>query len=252
VLFAPNGILIAGLGEKAANLLSDSLFMFKDGKWQDLTALPAGERFRCGYFSVGRRLYIGWGKNQNGQILPDWWVYDIPAGIWDTLSAPADEAREWCSSTGNFRGGGAIGFGMNASEIFLNDVYYFNPLSNTWRNIHDYEHPLRGAALVGTSNELHIFTGLDDQFQRRALHARLDLEISERKKIRVFPNPANTYIHIRHQAEDSSLWQLVDISGRIIREFECHNASCEISLFGIKPGIYFIGNSSVQEKIIVR
>ncbi|MCC5916911.1 MAG: T9SS type A sorting domain-containing protein [Cryomorphaceae bacterium] len=251
VLFAPNGELVVGLGEKAPDMLSDSLYIFRDGEWHPLTPVPNGGRFRCGYFSVGQRLYLGWGRDSSGVHFNDWQVYDLLSGEWDTLSPPPGAPREWCSSTSNFNGSGVVGFGMDSAGDFLKDVFYFNPILNSFQKIDEYSTLLRGAVLAGSDEELHLITGLSGDFDRLDIHEIYTRAGSENERLLIFPNPARNYVHIRYLPAISSNWKITDVNGKIVQEKQCKSGSCEFSLLGIQSGMYFISNGTLTTKLLI-
>lgn len=76
--------------------------------------------------------------------------------------------------------------------------------------------------------------------------------------VRMYPNPATDmlYIELENIADLNTRFQLLDISGRILKEISISGAEGNVSLQGIPAGMYLgvleFGNMRIQQKVMVR
>lgn len=102
-------------------------------------------------------------------------------------------------------------------------------------------------------NNLDVLNGLSYMIQADYSPSSVDENLLS-GNFSVYPNPASEFINIRNSS-DIDFIQILDIGGKILREFETdiHSDFQQIDLSALSPGVYFIKaknkNGSVTKKI---
>ena len=76
-------------------------------------------------------------------------------------------------------------------------------------------------------------------------------EIRESNNFSIQPNPAQDYILIKKALLKRERVELLDISGKVLREYQMNNKELKISVSDLKNGIYFIKKGSRTKKLII-
>jgi N-acetylneuraminic acid mutarotase len=234
--------IIAGLGRGEG--VSDSLYVFDGNEWRFFTVFPGGVRHGTGHFISGNRLCVGWGKDDDDNIMNDWWMMDMQRMIWRKMESPPAVSRWWCSSSAYPGGGGVCGLGMDENEAFLNDLYMYHPIEKTWTELEGDLPVLRGANLLSDDTHLHLFWGVDGSFVRRSDHYTRS-ENATSSKVKLYPNPSKDFINIERIHNDGTdTWEILDTKGRVYAQRECTGGiPCTFSVRGLASGFYIARNA---------
>jgi len=76
-------------------------------------------------------------------------------------------------------------------------------------------------------------------------------EIRESNNFSIQPNPAQDYILIKKALLKRERIQLLDISGKVLREYQMNNQELKISVSNLNNGLYFIKKGSRTKKLII-
>ncbi|HHH53775.1 MAG TPA: T9SS type A sorting domain-containing protein, partial [Bacteroidetes bacterium] len=100
--------------------------------------------------------------------------------------------------------------------------------------------------------------GTEENLATQILHLRLPdkVEITgtnsiESDEVRVYPNPANSYIFIESKAKGISQVGLYNLNGKLLQTKSINTGLQKLEVNQLKPGIYFIKISS-KEKVLVK
>ncbi|MBA3706407.1 MAG: T9SS type A sorting domain-containing protein [Bacteroidetes bacterium] len=98
--------------------------------WVQISDFPATERDDGTAFVIGNKAYCGSGQIPGWIPTGDFYSLDINTDTWDTIaSMPAGAERQYASSFSYSNLGFVFG-GFNGA--YLNDIWCYNPLLNTW------------------------------------------------------------------------------------------------------------------------
>ena len=76
-------------------------------------------------------------------------------------------------------------------------------------------------------------------------------EIRESNNFSIQPNPAQDYILIKKALLKRERVELLDISGKVLREYQMNNKELKISVSNLNNGLYFIKKGSRTKKLII-
>jgi DNA-binding CsgD family transcriptional regulator len=133
-------------------------------RWEAYPALPA-PRSRLAVAQLGNRIYALGGEGRNGQTLDRVEVYALNERQWRSGPAlPEPLANAAATVVGGqivLAGGSALAGDAGAEVVVSDDLYIFDPASESWRSGGVLPSPLAGAALVVYEDRLFLIGGWD-------------------------------------------------------------------------------------------
>lgn len=122
--------------------------------WVQLTDYPGTPRDDAASFTINDKVYVGTGLDEDFQLMNDWYAYQLGIDEWDTIAALPASPRQYCASfTVNDQGYLFGGLDVNGP---LNELWRYDPLSDTWDQRASLPAPGRYAA-AAMMNEVHAF-----------------------------------------------------------------------------------------------
>jgi N-acetylneuraminic acid mutarotase len=117
--------------KKLFTLLTFVLFVATaSSQWVSRTAFPGIARAKATAFTIGTKIYVLGGVNNFGNVLNDFWEYDIPTNSW--LQNPNFPGPERYGATAFVMNGkGYIATGGNDNG-YLDDLWEYNPATAMW------------------------------------------------------------------------------------------------------------------------
>ena len=99
--------------------------------WEQLTDFPSSSRDDGVVFVIGDTAYCGTGLNAGWAPQRDFYAFDMNAETWSTVeSLPTDKHRQYaCAFASSNRG---YVFGGQDKNGYLNDLWEYDPILNTW------------------------------------------------------------------------------------------------------------------------
>lgn len=128
------------LSGNLANGFDESNRMYRYGipgnQWTETVAFPGEARQYAAIFAIGKRIYFGLGISASGQLLKDFWTFDLSSENWQQLKDFEGEARSslFYETDGSF---GYIGTGMGVSSL-LSDCWKYIPETDDWQPISNF------------------------------------------------------------------------------------------------------------------
>lgn len=137
--FVIGGKAIIGTGTDGASYLI-GVFSFDplSNSWVQLSNFPGGARYGASAFTIGQKGYVMGGYN-GATVFSDVWEYTPASDSWvQKASIPVARYSGIGFSIGNY---GYCGTGYNAG--YLNDLWRFDPITNSWAAMPDLPGPVR-------------------------------------------------------------------------------------------------------------
>jgi N-acetylneuraminic acid mutarotase len=99
-------------------------------QWSQKTSLPGIARAKAAAFTIGAKIYMVGGVNNFGNVLGDFWEYDIPSDTWtQKTDFPGGPRYGAASFVLNNKGYVATG---GADGPFFDDLWEYNPATDSW------------------------------------------------------------------------------------------------------------------------
>ncbi|MDF2436212.1 MAG: type sorting protein [Bacteroidota bacterium] len=160
-----------GLGQDTLNLMLNDLWEFDPGTntWTQKANFPGQGRRDAVSFSIGTKGYVGTGMNNAdafmGNPLSDFWQYDPATNSWlQKAPYPGNFGGGIYYATGfAVNGKGYICCGKEGASNYSNELWEYNPTSNTWLQKSSFPGGVRygGTAFV-IGNYAYYGTGTDE------------------------------------------------------------------------------------------
>ncbi len=100
--------------------------------WQQLEDFPGTPRDDGSCFVIDSFVYAGLGRDSGFSCMRDFYRYNGVTMIWsDCEDLPLDEERQYAVGTSN-NGIGYVFGGVKCDGTYCNDLWEYNPLSNSW------------------------------------------------------------------------------------------------------------------------
>ncbi len=116
-------------------LISFILFVSIIGRaqtWIQITDFPATARDDGSKFTIGNTVYCGTGLQVGWTCTNDFYAFDLTNETWSTIaSLPIGETRQYAVGF-SVLGKGYIFGGVNDGGNYLNNLWQYNPTTNTW------------------------------------------------------------------------------------------------------------------------
>jgi hypothetical protein len=151
-------------------------------------------------------------------------------------------------------GAGSSGTG----SIYSSDIWQFNSSSGTWDSVASFGGGVRYYAVAfGVNGKGYMGTGingsplpLNDWWEFQAPVSVS--EINEKENLTVFPNPSSEKITLTFEPGNTPIEiEIMDLSGRLKKEFSMLNSSTTISVTDLESGIYIL-KAMTEKKILHR
>ena len=103
--------------------------------WEQSTSFPGTPRDDAAYFQIANRHYIGTGRDENFACTKDFYFFDESTLLWGSISSldPSNE-RQYATAC-SINGRGYLFGGVDCSNIFLNDFWSYDPISDNWNQL---------------------------------------------------------------------------------------------------------------------
>ena len=100
--------------------------------WVQLSDFPGTERDDGVCFTIGAKAYCGCGFDSGFNATGDFYAFDFSGEQWNAIGSLPDSANRQYAAAFVYNGDGYIFGGVDASGAFLNDLWKYNPISNSW------------------------------------------------------------------------------------------------------------------------
>jgi hypothetical protein len=77
-------------------------------------------------------------------------------------------------------------------------------------------------------------------------------EIIATPDLRLYPNPAQSRLHLSAPNLNGQSWKMMDLTGRIVMEGTCRGSDVELDLSTLRKGLYFIRVGAYPVKRMIR
>lgn len=151
VAFSINGKGYVGTGVLTSGELVNDFWSFNpqgEGSWTKLSgtdAFPGPPRWGAVAFAVNNKAYVGFGADESGRALNDFWVFEPGVG-WQALNdAPFSPIN---AVTFALEGRAYVGLGITEENIRLKAFYQYEPGTDGWEKVEDFPGDARDAAVA--------------------------------------------------------------------------------------------------------
>ncbi|GAB4372705.1 MAG: hypothetical protein Kow0042_16170 [Calditrichia bacterium] len=144
--------------------LSSGLFLTPgfSASWQTATSFHT-PRVGASAVEFNQKIYLMGGKTTGNNILNTVEVYDPQTGLWDETTVPDFNYARYNAAAVVFQGkifliGGSDGY--NA----LDEVEVFDPVQNSWSEVHKLRKKRTGLSAVVFNNRIYVMGGIEYQY----------------------------------------------------------------------------------------
>ncbi|WP_422349772.1 Kelch repeat-containing protein [Flagellimonas sp.] len=157
-----------GLGSSGNNLSDFWKYQSQTDTWTQLPNFPGNPRFGTFHFVLNGHIYVGGGTDNSSEAGPnDFYRYDPATNTWTQLSdfpANPDKERQFSSSFAIDGKGYVYGGVDHGVEPFYDDLWVYDPETDTWSEKAGFEIAGRaGAVGFSINGKGYIATGFRDQ-----------------------------------------------------------------------------------------
>lgn len=142
--------------------------------WAQKVSLGGSKRRDASVFVIADKAYVVAGVN-NGSVVDDFWRYNPETGTWDELRKIIDYSDEsYDDEYSTIARSNAVAFAsdekgylaLGTSSALLNNVWEYNPVTDTWEEKTNFEYTVRdGAVGFAVKNRFFITTGRSGGYQ---------------------------------------------------------------------------------------
>jgi N-acetylneuraminic acid mutarotase len=154
VAYSINGRGYVTSGEDRNRELFFQTWEYRDDtdSWTRKADFPGRARLDAVGFSIDNKAYMATGRNTYyGEFYNDLWVYDPSLDDWTQLT-PMPGTPRWQATAFSIQGVGYVIGGASATylsdDAFLNDMWRYNPQTNSWTKLEDFPGEPRVSAVV--------------------------------------------------------------------------------------------------------
>ena len=154
------GYVFAGFGGSELNDLW--AYNTTNNTWTQKTSMPSSVRSTISGFVINGIAYTGLGEyNSSANYASDMGAYNAATNTWTTIAQFPGHLRsgQICFTIGNF---GYVGMGEYdslGSNVYLSDIYQYNPANNSWLRAGDFPGPGTSTATGQNVGDI-IYVGL--------------------------------------------------------------------------------------------
>jgi PKD repeat protein/N-acetylneuraminic acid mutarotase len=164
--FSVNGKGYVCLGVDNNHMWQSDVWEFDPGTgaWVQKANFPGGARYNSSSFVIGDKAYVACGSvNQGNNYLNDLWCYNPENDSWiRKANLPTDHLSGACGFSINDKGYIVAG-GASTYEP-VQDLYRYDPATNTWSQLPDFPGSGGGPVAFVLSDKAYIGTGTDLNF----------------------------------------------------------------------------------------
>jgi|GEM_PF-2040710 len=202
----------------------------------------------------------------NSQIL---YLLDATLFVLDTLAennfSPIAVTESDYVPTEDLGGPTEIKFGpfdnvLEAGKTYLITINSLSKIHDFYLSQETIDSTVFRALTDGTPGSAHLdkeplsnmrMIKMDLEFET-GYYCSASLDEQKLSNLKIYPNPATDFVTLEYDLTKNSLIQLIDINGRLIREFEATNTATNLltlNLENVKIGTYFIRITTENESI---
>ncbi|MFO7257897.1 MAG: IPT/TIG domain-containing protein [Bacteroidota bacterium] len=142
VSFAVNdrGYVTTGSGANSSKISETWEYRHDQDSWTRKADFPGPGRHDAAAFAIGNKGYVVAGRNTSDSFYDDLWIYNAPTDTWIQGPSLPGEARALATAFSVGGAGYVIG-GLRQNFLpngLLNDVWRYDPQSNTWTSLGDF------------------------------------------------------------------------------------------------------------------
>lgn len=240
--------IFVGLGNNSSNLDDWWEYDILTDTWTQKDDLPGPERHHPFYFGIDGIAYVGFGHgnnvNGNVNIFNDFYQFDPATDEWTQLNDFPGEARV-AGTQFDYNGKGYVlsGDGDNHSFMPTGEFWEYEPETDEWTQL--ASHPGSSRWAPGNfiiDNYVYFMCGLSNiQLENDMMRFELEpiftsVRNMANESIRVFPNPAKSFINIDADITEFSEIRLVNSQGQHVQVVN----NKQVDLESLPGGMYFL------------
>ncbi len=221
--------------------------------WSQIADFPLANVGTTLVYSIGSYGYAGCGGTGGGSDISSMYQYDTTSNTWTAIaSVPSSNGLAIPAYFVLDDTAYSIS-GTNSQANFLDEVFSYNPNTNTWNTLSNFPGMARNNG-VGFSigSKGYVATGLDsigtslaDLWQYAPENITGINDLSNSNSILIYPNPAKDEIYIQLNGnEKAEMLELYTITGQRVVSIQLPVVSndrvMEIKTSGLEDGVYFL------------
>src|SRR5690606_30110728 len=129
-----------GSGANSSKISETWEYRHDQDSWTRKADFPGPGRHDAAAFAIGNKGYVVAGRNTSDSFYDDLWIYNAPTDTWIQGPSLPGEARALATAFSVGGAGYVIG-GLRQNFLpngLLNDVWRYDPQSNTWTSLGDF------------------------------------------------------------------------------------------------------------------
>lgn len=239
--------IYVGLGDDATGNRKDWwMYSIPNNTWTQITDLPGPGRHHPFMFNAGGEVFAGMGHA--GQVIfKDWYKLDTASGSWSAMMDFPGEARV-AGTQFSLNGFGFVlsGDGDNHSFMATGEMWRYDPNNDLWLQFPPHPGQSRWAPGSFVINDQVFFFGgrnrltntfPSDLWMFDMVAATISIEEEVLANTYVYPNPANHFIHWKHDESITDV-KIYNTTGQLIYEETADLQGLSTSEFD--NGLYFV------------
>jgi hypothetical protein len=100
--------------------------------WNQITDYSGSARDDGTSFTIGNKAYCGTGRNAGFNMTSDFKAFDLATEIWTPVASLPQTANRQYATSFVFNGKGYVFGGIDNSGDYLNDLWEYDPLADSW------------------------------------------------------------------------------------------------------------------------
>jgi N-acetylneuraminic acid mutarotase len=196
--------------------------------------------------------YLLFGRELNGRFIKELYEYEPTSDTWTLKNNFPGKGRSYANM--QVMDNKLVVFGgVDTLNTYYNELWTFDFSASPWQQLISMPSAGRkgGMGFQGYMSSYYYTCGIDQSNTRlkqtwKAQFPDAIEEYSNRKKITVYPDPAEDVVTIAH-LKSAEKFTLSDLAGRIVNE---GITSGTIDVSGLSPGLYFLSLNGFSAKII--
>jgi N-acetylneuraminic acid mutarotase len=257
--FVINGKAYVGGGARNSSQPSTSMYEYNPttNAWTQKASYPGSPSVNPIAFSIGNFGYAGSGTDGAGNLNKEFYKYDPSNDTWTAIATfPGKERFEAMAFVVDglaFVGGGARLLG-SSSYFSLNDMYAYNPTTNTWSPAPSLPGtPKAHGANFSINNTAYLVNGYDydgDIYYNNvselgtcyAISNLNDFDNSNNNSFLIYPNPASSEFNVRVQNgfNGELKYEVFGIDGKLVKLGVSQEDMFKFSVSDLSNGVYLI------------